>query len=308
MKSPDLTASLLKPLADGIQLQNDPASTAQGLPRLAIDLPGVGKGLVYLYGAHLAQWHPATEEHPLLWISPNSLYEMGKPIRGGVPICFPWFGPNALDSSLPMHGLARLRLWSLTDATLSGDNTLRLTMRLTDDAETLKLWPHAFEAVLRLELGRHLEMQLQVTNRSNAPFFFEEALHTYYAVSDVRQISVTGLQGAAFIDRTQNQLRSQQPMEPIRFGGIFDRSFLNTSSTCEIHDPGWQRTLRIAKAHSLTSVVWNPAAERAAQLTDLGAENWSGFVCVETANAADNRLMLLPGATHRLSATVTVSH
>lgn len=299
------TVSWIDSLPAGITLEQGPGD----LPCLAIDLPDTGKGLVYLYGAHLAQWHPAGQPHPLLWISSRSFYERGKPIRGGVPICFPWFGPHGSDPSLPLHGLARVQLWQLTDLTQSGDGMVRLTLRWQpdDQAKTLCPFLDGVQATYRLELGSWLGMELQVTNRSAAPLPFEEALHPYYAVSDVRQIHVTGVQGATFIDRMQNHLRSRQPAEPIRFQDIFDRSFVNTGATCEIHDPGWNRIIRIAKENSQTTVIWNPAARRAAELADLGSENWSGFVCVETANAAENRQLVAVGQSHRMSAKVTLA-
>lgn len=282
----------------------NPHVTQQGaLPRLVIDHP-LAKGEIFLQGAHLTHWQPAGQE-PVLYSSPRSVYTSAKPIRGGVPVCFPWFGPHKAEPNLPSHGFARLMNWDLVGVTetLAG---VQVHLQLGSDATTHEFWRADFIADLRFTLGRELEMKLSVSNTSETPITFETALHTYYVVSDVRNISVAGLKGADYLDKMDAMKRKTETNDVIRFTSETDRMYVNTESACTIDDPGLDRALRVSKTGSKSTVVWNPFPKRAGELGDLGAENWSGFVCVETANAGENAITLAAGRTHEMTAHVKV--
>ena len=276
------------------------------LPCLRVTSERHGTAEVYLHGAHMAAWHPRGRA-PVIFLSRDSAFDPAKPIRGGVPICFPWFGPHGTDRQAPMHGFARIQPWTLTEAQDTPD-AIALTFTLTDNERTRNsAWPHPFEATYRVTLGASLEMSLKVRNAGQAPVTFEEALHTYYAVKDVREITIGGLENTDYLDKTDKFARKSQGASPVRITGETDRIYLATRATCTIDDPGLGRKITIGKTGSDTTVVWNPWIERAKAIADIGDDEWVSFVCVETCNVGDAAVTLAPGAEHTIRATVTVA-
>jgi glucose-6-phosphate 1-epimerase len=273
---------------------------AGNLPLCTLATP-LAKAQVYLHGAHVASYEPAGEK-PVLYMSPRSNFISGKPIRGGVPVCLPWFGPKSDDPSAPMHGIARLREWQVLDANRSG-NALTLALQL--DARSETVFPYDFGAVLRLSLGETLKIELETVNRSDRPMPVTEALHSYFSVSDVREVSITGLEKVRYFDKAAG---GEQPPagREIRFAGETDRVYLDTSATCIIHDPAWARKIEASKSGSKSTVVWNPHAKKAASMQDLGEDTWPNFCCVETANALGNAFTIAPGGIHVMSQTIRV--
>jgi glucose-6-phosphate 1-epimerase len=257
------------------------------------------------YGAHVLAWEP-THTRPVLFLSPRSQYVPGKAIRGGIPLVFPWFGPKAGDPAAAQHGFARVREWQIDGAQVEADGTAHGEFALAQDESTRAIWPHAFAVRLVVRAGRALHMALDVRNRGAVPLTFEAAFHTYFAVSDVRQIAVHGLAHTEFVERYGRPGRQRQSVEPITFAGEVDRFHVNTTGTCVIEDPLWRRRIVVAKTGSRTTVVWNPGAEKARAMADLGDCAWTGFVCVETVCAGEDAVTLAPGATHILGATISV--
>jgi glucose-6-phosphate 1-epimerase len=278
---------------------------ADTLPRLDIDA-GMADAQVFFHGAHPARWQPAGAPAPVLWLSPDSHFRNDKAIRGGVPICFPWFGPHPSERDAPAHGFARLRDWVLVEASESGDGSVHLALALDLTQRDSPLWPHACRVTFRIGIGATLQMVLDVENRDNVPFTFEEALHTYYAVADIETASITGLEDIDYLDKVEGFARTRQGREPIRFTGETDRVYVETTSTCRIIDPDWSRTIVVRKSGSRSTVVWNPGAERARSFPDFGADEWRRMVCVETANVRDAAVRLDPGATHSMSVDISI--
>lgn len=281
------------------------ATFAEGpgnLPRLCIRTARAEAGL-HLHGAHVTHFQPLGAE-PVIFMSGRSHFEAGKAIRGGVPICFPWFGPRAGHPESPMHGFARTRAWLLESVQGSAERGVSVVLRLASDESTRALWPYDFVARYVVEIGAHLAMTLEVENPSTAPFEFESALHTYFAVSDVREVSVTGLENATYLDKTDAFARKQLGSEPLRFTAETDRVFPGTTTTCVIHDPGLDRRIVIKKSGSATTVVWNPWIAKAAAMADFGDDEWPRMLCIETANTGEDAITLAPGAKHALTQTV----
>jgi D-hexose-6-phosphate mutarotase len=276
-----------------------------GLPRLAVETRH-GTAQVYFHGAHVAAWHPAGAAAPVLWISRESLFEPGKPIRGGVPICFPWFGPHATDTTAPGHGFARIREWTLTDAREAADGSVTLTLELASaPGEALPpQWPHAFRITHTVTIGPTLTMALQVHNPGAAPITYEEALHTYFTVQDVRAVTVTGLEDTDYLDKVTGFSRHNQGKAPIAFTGETDRIYLNTQAATVIHDPGKRRTIAIRKAGSDSTVVWNPWIDKARAMPDFGDVEWPEMVCVETCNVNVHKRTLAPGESQTMTAII----
>jgi glucose-6-phosphate 1-epimerase len=266
----------------------------------------LARAQIYLHGAHVAAWQPAGHD-PVLWMSRASQWEAAKPIRGGVPICFPWFGPHATDRSAPAHGFARLLDWTLIEALEEADGATHLAFQLTTAAAPPAAWAHAFEVVYRVTVGSSLELSLEVGNTGDVAFSFEEALHTYFTVQDVRTIEVRGLEGADYLDKVGGATRRSQGPAPIRFTGETDRVYLNTTAACTVHDPGKGRRIVVRKNGSDATVVWNPWIDKARAMPDYGDDEWPGMVCVETANVNVHAVTLAPGGRHTLTATIEIA-
>jgi glucose-6-phosphate 1-epimerase len=273
--------------------------TPTGLAYASITTPQA-TATVYLQGAHLTAWQP-TGEQPVLFLSRKSDFEPGKPIRGGVPIAFPWFAGRHDGKTGPSHGFARIQDWTLAFAALAGDD-LHLTFTLGPTEMSRELGFDNFRVAYQLIVGRTLTMQLTVANDAKTPLVFEEALHTYYAVTDVHETTVTGLEPTPFIDKTEHMLEKPAAGAPLTFTGPTDRVYPNTAATCVIADRAGHRRITVAKTNSNTTVVFNPWKA----LADLGPDEWHEMLCVETVNAAANTITLAPGDTHTMQAHISV--
>ena len=252
-----------------------------------------------------AAWQPAGAE-PVLFMSARSLFTSGKAIRGGVPMIFPWFGARADDPKAPQHGFARTAAWAVESIESSAVDGVTVVLRLDDSEQTRASWPHAFTARFRATFGSALTMALEIENRSADALVFEEALHTYFIVSDVEKIAVRGLENCEFIDKVDAASRQRLGSEPLTFRGETDRVFVNTTATCTLDDPGLRRRIIVEKTGSNSTVVWNPWAAKAKAMADFGDDEWPHMLCIETANAGENAIPLAPGATHTMTATVRI--
>ena len=275
-----------------------------GLVRLCVSTP-MCEAEVWLHGAHIARFQPA-DAKPLLFMSAASHFAAGKPIRGGVPVIFPWFGPRPGRPDSPAHGFARTLPWSVGALAADDRGIVSLILRLDSDETTRAHWPHDFVLRHKITFGAQLDMQLEVENVSGQPFQFEEALHTYLAVADVREIAITGLEDTAFLDKVDGAKRKQQGPEPIRVTGETDRVHVNTRTTCVLHDPKLARRITVEKSGSDTTVVWNPWIAKAKAMADFGDDEWPAMMCIETANVGESAITLAPGARHAMQATVSV--
>ena len=278
-----------------------------GLQKACVSTPTCSAEL-YLQGAHLAQWQPAGAR-PVLFLSERSVFERGKAIRGGVPIIFPWFGnrtPNALSqrSDGPSHGFARTADWTLVFAALAGDD-LHLTLTLDPSEVSRALGYDQFQLVYQLTLGAELRLRLTVRNQGTAPLWFEEALHTYLAVGDAREILIHGLGETRYLDKTDDFKVKVQSDSLLRLTGETDRPYLDTGATVDLDDPLYGRRVRVEKANSRTTVVWNPWSTLTAKLPDMSPEGWLSMVCVETANVASDAITLHPGEQHTVEARIS---
>ena len=275
-----------------------------GLPRIEI-ANQLGAAHVYLHGAHVSHFQPAGQQ-PVLWLSAKSLFANDKPIRGGVPLCWPWFGPHSERKDVPGHGFARLKTWSLSETAQLSDGRTRAVLTLADDVASMAQWPHAFRLRYTVTVGRELELDLRVDNPGATPFSYEEALHTYLTVSDVRQTSVDGLAGIAYLDKVRDFARLVQE-GAVTFTAETDRIYLDTVATCTVVDQVGKRRLAIAKNGSADTVVWNPWITKAMAMADFGDDEWTGMVCVETVNTGKHAIELAPGASHHLVARVGIA-
>jgi D-hexose-6-phosphate mutarotase len=255
---------------------------------------------VYLHGAHITHFQKA-KEPPVLFMSQLSHFSEGQPIRGGIPIIFPWFGARQGEAA---HGFARTRAWELREVTSlpSGEVSLRLSLPDSPSAAPFE----KFSADYSITIGQTLAAQLTVANlSSDHDFTFENCLHTYFAVGDVHAISVSGLKGVDYLDQTQNFVRKTEQDEHIKISRETDRIYLYTTGAVEIHDSSLQRRIRIEKSGSLSTVVWNPWVDKAERMPDFGDDEFRKMICVESGNVAENRIILPPGKSAALKVEIS---
>lgn len=258
-----------------------------------------GSARVLLQGAQLIDWTPPGQA-PVIWLSPAARFTVGKAVRGGVPVCWPWFGPHAVEADYPAHGFARSAPWEVMASRQSPENAgteLRLRLQRTD--AHVAMWPHDCATEIRISLAPTLTLELVTRNTGRVAVTVSEALHTYFAVSDVRRITVEGLDGCTFFDKVDGGRQCLQS-GPVTFGAETDRIYRHTGDSL-IEDPGLARRIRISKQDSASTVVWNPWIDKAARLGDMGEDGYLNMVCVESGNVAGDVVSVAPGDAHRLA-------
>ncbi len=273
-----------------------------GLPKVKV-ATRAGSAEIYLHGAQVTSWVPAGGAE-VIFLSTQSRWEEGKAIRGGVPICFPWFRAKADDAKAPAHGVVRTKSWALTGLDKLADGVV-VTFETESDVASLQWWPHAYRLVHRVTVGAALKMELLVTNTGGVPFTIEEALHTYHAVGDVETVRVEGLGGVNYLDNMDGNREKTQAGDVVMTAAT-DNAYLATESGLTIVDPLLKRRVRIEKQHSATTIAWNPWATGAGKLADLGDDEWRSFICVEASNILSAAVFVGAGAEHKMSATLTI--
>lgn len=255
---------------------------------------------IALQGAHVMHWQPKSATQPVLWLSSNARYTEGRSIRGGIPICWPWFGAHPTDSSYCPHGFARVIPWKVLQTSILTNGATRLLLEMSHTDVTKKQLSYDYRFVLAITIGQTLRLEMMTTNLASHPFMIGEAFHTYFNISDVDNIEITGLENLMFSDKVAGYQRNVQH-GPIQFDGEFDRVYLNSRRDCVIHDAGYERKIRVTKSCSHTTVIWTPWGEKASQMGDMGAENeWRKMICLESANAMENSVTIYPNETHTM--------
>lgn len=284
----------------------DIARVCEGDGRLArVDITSpLAHGEMYLHGAQVTSWKPAGKDE-VLFISTKTRWEEGKAIRGGIPICFPWFRAKADDPHAPAHGFVRTRSWQLGSIVETGAG-VAVTMFIESDEQTRRWWPAEFRLAHRVTFGSELSLELICTNTGTTSLRFEEALHTYNRVADVGTVRLQGLDGARFLDNTDSNKEKTQ-LGDVTIASQTDNAFLSTQNAVDLLDPKMRRRIRLQKANSSTTVVWNPWQEGASGLRDLGEDEWKQFLCVEASNIIGAAVTLAPGQEHAMSALLSVA-
>ncbi|MCW1884071.1 D-hexose-6-phosphate mutarotase [Luteolibacter flavescens] len=274
---------------------------AEDYPVLEIDHPTC-RARVALHGAHVMEWQPAGHA-PVLYCSPQAVLREGKAIRGGIPICWPWFGAHPTDPTKPAHGIVRTRFWRLTDSQ-DGGESVELRFELESDDATRAIWGHDFHVIVEIRLGAELHLSLISHNTGETALEETGALHTYLAVDDIANVEVTGLEGVAYLDTAAGQRSSGVEEGAIRIDGEYERTYGSTA-TVTLRDA--TRTLHTHKHGSASTIVWSPGVEKAARLGDMPLEDFRRFLCIETANAPGAEVTVKPGGHHVLRTRITVS-
>jgi len=272
-----------------------------GLPRIQIT-GSHAEGEMYLHGAQVTSWKPAGKDE-VLFLSTKSRWQEGHAIRGGIPICFPWFRAKTDDPKAPAHGFARTKSWRL-ESIVEDEPGVLVSMCIESDEQTLRWWPAEFRLLYRVAFGPELTLELVCTNTGTTGLRFEEALHTYNRVADVGNVRVQGLDAVHFLDNTDSNAAKVQHGD-LKIASATDNAFVGTQNVVDLIDPELRRHVRLEKANSRTTVVWNPWREGAARLGDLGDGEWMQFLCVEASNILAASVSLAPGEEHKMTAVLS---
>jgi glucose-6-phosphate 1-epimerase len=257
---------------------------------------------ISLYGAHVLSFRPKGKDE-LLWMSENSFFEEGKAIRGGIPICFPWFGPIADNPKLPIHGFARLSNWNLEEIADLNDYSTKIVLGLTSNDFTRNIWPFEFSAKLIVVIGNSLNVSLQYKNTGKTKFTCTDALHTYFKVSDIERIQIEGLKNTSYYQGFSDAKLIQKE-EHLLLANEENRRYIDTTNECTIVDKVLNREIKVAKTGSKVTVVWNPW-DASANIADFTATGYKTMVCVEAANTYTDIVTLQPGEEFCISTTIS---
>jgi glucose-6-phosphate 1-epimerase len=279
-------------------------SLAENIMLAEIDTP-LAAAKISLYGGHVVSWQPKTQAMPVLWISELARFQYGKAVRGGIPVCWPWFGKHPSNTNLPGHGYARIVNWDLVSIESLNTGEIIFSLLLGKSAIESQFWGRAVSLELKIVIGTTLEVALTTTNNSDQEISFTEGLHTYFRISNIDNIRILGLENCEYVDLVRdNELHTQQDV--IKFNGELGRIFLNNKVMCTIEDLMFNRRIHINKINSNSTAVWNPGIDVASKMDDLGPTGWEDMVCVETANALSDKITLKPKKSHTQIAIYSV--
>lgn len=250
---------------------------------------------------------------PIIWLSEEAAFANGQSVRGGVPVCWPWFGdlkrnPEDVqaayrgEAEAPFHGLVRGLDWQLAQQRCEGDAGF-LEFTCPQASGALPGWPHRVELKLQVRLDERLHISLTSRNLGDRPVAISQALHSYFAIGDIHQVSVEGLDGCRYIDTLENWQQRQQQGD-LRFTGETDRIYLELPPTLHLRDPQLNRRITLQTRGSRSAILWNPWIDKAQRLSQFADDAWQRMACIETANAMDDRVLLNAGASHTLAVSI----
>jgi len=275
-----------------------------GLPKVAVTTP-TALADIYLHGAQVTSWKPGGAGE-VIFLSEHSHWQDGRAIRGGIPICFPWFRGKAGDPLAPAHGFVRTREWRLDSVTVDENGSVIVACSTESDESTRRWWPHEFRLVNRVTIGSVLRLELIAQNIGFDPLSFEEALHTYFRVGDAENVRVRGLDQIRYLDNADGNREKVQSGD-LEFAAVTDNAYINTHGPVELIDQTLHRTILTQKESSATTVVWNPWQQGAASLSDFGNDEWRRMICVEASNILGAAVSLEPGEEHTMAATLSIA-
>jgi glucose-6-phosphate 1-epimerase len=262
--------------------------------------------VVSLYAGQVLSYRPANTSADLMFLSEQAYYQTGKAIKGGVPVCWPWFGPDPKDKGRPAHGFARTSEWDVIETGATSDGATRLVLELKLNDSTRALWVGEIEARLDIEVGKSLKLKLSTINHGKETIALSQALHTYFNVGDIAKTSVNGLEDKTYIDKVDDSKEKTQSGE-VTINSEVDRIYTNVNNRLVINDVELSRKIHIESEGSHSAVVWNPWKKIAAGMADLGDEDYKRMLCVETTNAGPDVVSVAPGGRYSMSAEYSIT-
>lgn len=266
--------------------------------------------LISIYAAQVLSFKPAQEMTDLLFVSDKAYFQSGKATKGGIPICWPWFGiPPEVTcrqrTEGPAHGFARNHLWSVSSTVILPNGETKIVLTLKDSEQTRSVWPFSFQLVLEIIIGDALALTLHTRNTGSEPFVITEALHTYFYVGDVTRTTVFGLEKTEYFNKKEGFVPMCQVGE-LTIEAETDQIHTDLRHQLIVDDPVLQRKIKISASGNKNVVVWNPGADIAAAMPDLQNEDYRSFICLEVANVAAEGIEILPNDEHRIQAVYSL--
>ena len=277
---------------------------AGGLPFIEVTTAN-SSALISVYAGQVLSFRPAGEMDDLMFLSEKAYYQTGKAIKGGAPVCWPWFGADPQGLGRPAHGFVRNRMWNVVATEITVSGAIRVILGLEDTPETIEIWPQSFTLMLEITVGKSLNLELVTRNTGAQLFPVTQAFHTYFKVGDISQVSVSGLEDADYIDKVDNSALKKQ-IGSVVINEEVDRIYLGVRDELVINDIALKRRIRIRSGGSKTAVVWNPWAKISAEMADLQDNDYRNLLCVETTNAATDVVEVSPGRESRLVANYSI--
>ncbi len=271
-----------------------------GFPRLKIK-NDYALATISLYAGQVLSFQPVNQTQDMMFLSSKAYHQEGKAIKGGAPVCWPWFGPDPEAKGRSSHGFVRNRLWQMREVVSTQDGATKVTMGVVDTPETRQIWDYAFDLAIVITVGSSLNIDLITRNTGEEPFSITQALHSYFQVGDINSVRVLGLDNKTYIDKVDERKQKTQT-GAVTFSEECDRIYLDVPSELFIEDTALERKIKITATNSKTAIVWNPWAEISANMADLGDEDYKNFVCVETANAANEVIEIAAGNEYKMTA------
>lgn len=269
-----------------------------GLPFLKVNNTKAS-ALISIYAGQVLSYKPEGEAEDVMFVSENAYFQEGKAIKGGVPICWPWFGADITDPEHPDHGFARNSNWTVSSVDMLAGGNTRIKLELVDSESTHKIWPYKFYLSLEVIVGDKLSLELSTCNKGDQPFTITEALHTYFNVGDATQVEVLGLEHAEYLNKAENYVEVCQ-VAAIALTSETDRIYTDVKHDLTLVDPVFNRNIKISSSGNKNVVVWNPWIERSAEISDLDRDDYKHFVCIEIANAASSTVEISPGEEYKM--------
>ena len=277
---------------------------AGGLPFIEVTTAN-SSALISVYAGQVLSFRPAGEVDDLMFLSEKAYYQTGKAIKGGAPVCWPWFGADPQGLGRPAHGFVRNRMWNVVATEITVSGAIRVILGLEDTPETIEIWPQSFTLMLEITVGKSLNLELVTRNTGAQLFPVTQAFHTYFKVGDISQVSVSGLEDTDYIDKVDNSALKKQ-IGPVVINEEVDRIYLGVRDELVINDIALKRRIRIRSGGSKTAVVWNPWAKISAEMADLQDNDYRNLLCAETTNAATDVVEVSPGRESRLVANYSI--
>ena len=279
-----------------------------GLPFIKVENE-YASALISIYGAQVLSYKLKLKDggnNELLFVSESAYFEEGKAIKGGIPICWPWFGRDPENLGRQMHGFARNMLWQLEDTSSTSADDTKIVLSLTESKDSYKLWPHDFKVILTITIGKSLHLSLQTVNTGKEAITITQALHTYFSIADIQQVQLEGLDGVQYLDMVNGANKTEVQLDGVNVNQEVDRIYTDAPNYAILIDTKSQREVTIKTSGSKTTVVWNPWIDISKSSGDLNDDAYQRFICVETANAAEDAVVVEPNESFKIEAEYTL--
>ena len=259
---------------------------------------------ISVYAGQVLSFKPVNREN-VMFFSSKAYRQAGKAMKGGSPICWPWFGPDPKGKGRPNHGFVRNRMWQVRDVVSTQDGATKVTLGLVDTEETRKIWDYSFDFAIAITVGKVLSLDLLTKNTGSESFEITQAFHTYFKVGDINRVAVLGLENKEYLDKVDGGKQKTQTGK-VTFSEECDRIYLDVPAKLTIEDGSLNRKIVVTTTNSKTAIVWNPWSDISASMADLDDLDYQNFVCVETANAANEVITVPAGEQYQMSAVYAV--